>query len=356
MVHMQNHPEYKYRPRRRKHPKRSVKRPFSSDAPPQPTSTSKQRPGDSAVTSAAKQRADVTKSSVMHTPDPSPRNSPNGIKNANGAGANMTSSYTSDSISSPGSDLLTHHHKTVDDVFAFDGSTPEPMTSSVSAPVSPVARQHRSEVNELMKKFSPQPAPHQPPYLRRYHSGYALGASESCAVEQALTLRALICHPGSLRSLSYPGHQKYHPPPPPANHNVSCSAPWQQPLQQQQQQRKQQQQVSLPVYNDYQHSCGVYASPPWSPSSGSQLSELELDLSGLNKDEFSQYLPDDESVAFNTMPTTAAVEPKVPNYEWMPNENDVTHEAAWNPLVIWHFWLNSSSRRHGGERHALIIW
>ena len=166
VMHMQEHPDYKYRPRRRKHPKRGSKK-LGGSCDPYPSLSHDDKDEDS--------KDVLGSSSVLDTPDPSPRNSPR-------PETKLSPGYNKDG-DSPCSGLLTPDRSPMahrdHEVFRF----PPTQTS-----------QQSSVVSELFRKFS---CNSQSGYLRKYYGPH----NQSNTSQHLVTLRALVTNPNPLRSL-----------------------------------------------------------------------------------------------------------------------------------------------------------
>ena len=284
VLHMQEHPGYKYRPRRRKHPKRPAKRvtplPLSGLCQPDLTNqgqVTRVNTGSSLVAPPC--------SAVIDTPDASPRNSPNPEDSATPLlpppqRGNYPSPEHRETSSGIYSGLLTPEMSPVgpvDSVFKFPPFSPGTSCREVTS------GSQTSPVCELLRRFS-QPKPE---YMHRGvpgrvapgHGGRGVpprgvqpcgpqpSAPSSLALtsssDHLVTLRALVSNPHPLRSL-----QGYHP-----YQGTSTTQ----------------------AYPSSLHSTGYYIQPEYHTASDEgvfdqKLIEVET-LADVDRSEFDQYLP-----------------------------------------------------------------
>ena len=173
VMHMQEHPDYKYRPRRRKHPKRGSKKLGPSCEPYPSLSHSEDKDEDS-----QDHRIGI---SVLDTPDPSPRSSPRPESKLSPLGSVKEGETSCSGLLTPEmSPMAPHDHE----VFRFP---PTSVTAQTSA-------QQSSVVTELFKKFSSSSS-NNGGYLRKCYPH-----NQSNTSQHLVTLRALVSNPNPLRS------------------------------------------------------------------------------------------------------------------------------------------------------------
>ena len=173
VMHMQEHPDYKYRPRRRKHPKRGSKKLGASCEPYPSLSHSEDKDEDS--------KDHGIGSSILDTPDPSPRSSPRPEGKLSPLGSIKEGEASCSGLLTPEmSPMAPHDHE----VFRFPPTSATAQTSV----------HQTSVVTELFKKFSSNSS-NNGGYLRKYYPH-----NQSNTSQHLVTLRALVSNPNPLRS------------------------------------------------------------------------------------------------------------------------------------------------------------
>ena len=235
VLHMKQHPDYKYRPRRRKHPKKPTKwsdplagrrAAESPDRKVAPDGTSSPAPGSDFCNVPVN-------SSVLDTPDASPRSSPDldkkpcfAFPSAVPRGAANCGLPTPEFSPADAPD---------DNVFRFPPTSPLSVDNHVVAPADYVTG------GEYARQFVYSPSTGC--YFRQFCSHYARAPASHAAntSENLSTLRALVSNPHSLRHLTARQHNfesrpygcEYEPGPTVETHSTDVYAltPTMTPLQ-----------------------------------------------------------------------------------------------------------------------------
>ncbi len=196
VLHMQEHPDYKYRPRRRKHPKRSTKRMsnLNIDSPGSGGGSSPIDGSDSGSENVDMLNSGLSphiplNSSVMDTPESSPRNSPNPD------GSREHTHLSGGNIPTPEMSPMDSR----DSVFKFpphgsQGDSPLPSRSAVTQQLRRF--QNSRETRYFPHSYYRSAAIHSP----------GVGGPSGQSGENMLTLRALVSNHQPTRSFSHPGY------------------------------------------------------------------------------------------------------------------------------------------------------